>query len=99
MLIVANKHRLENGKISKNVSLTKVYIYHYEFNQVNRTCKWGLATDMEEVIGTEFNIASIIDLMDYVAACGYVYEGAVEVKEGRYIWNEEEHRYVKYFNF
>lgn len=46
--------------------------------------KWDLLTDEHEAksIDPSYDIASVDDLYDMMAACGYIFEGLLLIKEG-----------------
>lgn len=86
-------HCSEEGSGQDFCSFTTVYIYHYDFDKERQTCKWDLSTDYCVSKGSKVAVASILDLKDYIASCGYIFKGVVEVLEGKYVWDDESFDY------
>ncbi|TPG68927.1 hypothetical protein EEL31_10560 [Brevibacillus laterosporus] len=76
------------GSISSQI--TSVYNVRYDFNPLTNSNKWDLVTNPNEAIkiDPQYSLASIDDLHEYIAACGYVFEGVVRVVEGEFVWSE-----------
>ncbi|XOS93121.1 hypothetical protein ACLMAB_05625 [Brevibacillus laterosporus] len=58
-------------------------IFKCTFNYRLETWAWELVTNTKEAecIDPDYQLASINDLHDYAAACGYIFEGIVRVLE------------------
>ncbi|MGG1663065.1 hypothetical protein [Brevibacillus sp. NRS-1366] len=61
-----------------------IYIVQYNHNEDANTCNWDLVESEQEakLIDPDYEIASVDDLYDMMAGCGYIYEGLIKVKEG-----------------
>lgn len=68
-----------------------IYICHYNFTESE--CQWLLTDDMTFVtsIDSMFQLASIADLHDWVAATGETFNGILSIKEGLCKWIEREY--------
>ena len=68
-----------------------IYICHYNFS--NSRCQWLLTSDRiyAASIDSMFQLASIADLHDWVAATGKTFNGILSVKEGLCKWIEREY--------
>lgn len=61
-----------------------IYIVHYNHNEEANTSNWDLVeSELEaKLIDPDYEVASVDDLYDMMAGCGYIYEGLIRVKEG-----------------
>jgi hypothetical protein len=68
-----------------------IYICHYNFTDTS--CQWLLTDDLVYAmsIDSHFQLASVQDLHDWIAATGEVFNGILAVKEGLCKWSERKH--------
>ncbi|MGG1664537.1 hypothetical protein [Brevibacillus sp. NRS-1366] len=74
-----------------NTPYRAIYICHYNFTESE--CQWLLTGDRiyAASIDSKFQLASITDLLDWVAATGKTFNGILSVKEGLCNWIEREY--------
>ncbi|MED1789042.1 hypothetical protein P4V47_16380 [Brevibacillus laterosporus] len=62
----------------------------FNYRSETETWTWELVTNAKEakIIDSDYKLASLKDLHDYVAASGYIFEGIVRVLEGEFKWVE-----------
>lgn len=67
----------------------RIYICYYNFS--NNKSQWLLTNDMNyaKSIDQRFQLASVEDLHDWVAATGQTYNGILSVREGLCKWVED----------
>lgn len=79
----------QSATINQNQEIPTIYIYYYGFDAVTNTCKWGLTDSLKEAQAHDvYEVASIDDLHDMIAAGGDYYTFPVRVKEGIVQFNE-----------
>lgn len=66
----------------------KLHYYEYEENSKQR---WGLTDDESyaKTIDPNYRLAILTDLEEWLCACDEIFQGVVEIKEGKYKWYEK----------